>query len=186
MLITIMVYFWDMAFTSFAIFEYRTVFSKEYTRLMLARHGLRWSKSTDNVELYDVALNLMQRLELDYNQFFRRLSNVRLAELATIEDRAAKAVTFYHDEGVTPSVKIDDAIQELSAWLETWRRRLRQCLLGLQLPKTQFLVKPTIQILALVQHLRLIRRRTILLLSWLASSHRELAAHSPRQAQIAV
>lgn len=100
--------------------EFKEVFLREYKRLMSARLGLRQPKPTDFNELFTPLLSVLGTFELDFNHFFRRLSRIELAELATPEDRKAKAGVFFHKEGV---VGEDDAREQLASWLEKWHTR---------------------------------------------------------------
>ncbi|KAI9759386.1 MAG: hypothetical protein M4579_002375 [Chaenotheca gracillima] len=105
--------------------EYRAVFMAEYKRLMSARLGLKTQKESDFESLYSELLDTMEALALDFNQFFRKLSSVRLAEVATEEGRIDVAARFFHHEGVTGiGYKEDTARERVAAWLERWRARI--------------------------------------------------------------
>src|SRR5690606_15435186 len=81
--------------------EYKATFLAEYKRLMGARLGLRVPKEADFDQLFSSVLDTMQTLELDFNQFFRKLSNLTASEIATPEARREKASVFFYKEGVT-------------------------------------------------------------------------------------
>lgn len=105
--------------------EYRAVFMAEYKKLMAARLGLKTQKKEDFDSLISELLDSMEAIELDFNQTFRKLSEVRMAELATEEQRKEVVGRFYHHEGVT-GVGVDDksARERLGKWLDAWRKRV--------------------------------------------------------------
>ncbi|KAL1636918.1 hypothetical protein SLS56_001015 [Neofusicoccum ribis] len=102
--------------------EYKAVFIAEYKRLMTARLGLKTQKQSDFDELFSEWLDLMEAHELDFNQCFRRLSDVKLGELGTSEQREKLAGRFFHDDGVAGGE--DAARQRISKWLENWQARV--------------------------------------------------------------
>ncbi|KAI9874148.1 MAG: hypothetical protein M1830_010135, partial [Pleopsidium flavum] len=67
--------------------EFKAVFMAEYKRLMTARLGLKSQKGEEDENLYSELLDTMEALELDFNQFFRKLSSVNVADLADEEKR---------------------------------------------------------------------------------------------------
>ncbi|KFY29635.1 hypothetical protein V494_08595 [Pseudogymnoascus sp. VKM F-4513 (FW-928)] len=102
--------------------EYKAVFLEEYKRLMTARLGLKVHKPDDFETLFSELLDTMEALQLDFNQFFRRLSGVSVRGLESEETRNEKAGVFFHKEGVVG----DEAAAKtrVSAWLEQWRVRV--------------------------------------------------------------
>ncbi len=102
--------------------EYKAVFLEEYKRLMTARLGLKTQKESDFQVLFSELLDTMEELELDFNQFFRKLSRMDIAVLSTVEERMEAAVAFFHHEGV----KGDEshAKERVGKWLEQWRVRV--------------------------------------------------------------
>ncbi|KAK0612701.1 UPF0061 protein C20G4.05c [Lasiodiplodia hormozganensis] len=102
--------------------EYKAVFIDEYKRLMTARLGLRTQKKSDFDELFSEWLDLMEAHELDFNQSFRRLSDVKTADLETGEQREQLASRFFHDDGVAGGE--DTARQRIGKWLESWQKRV--------------------------------------------------------------
>ncbi|KAI9742447.1 MAG: hypothetical protein M1818_003981 [Claussenomyces sp. TS43310] len=104
--------------------EFKSVFMKEYKRLMTARLGLKTHKEEDFESLFSEALDCMEALELDFNQFFRKLSNLRLADLETEDGREEAAGIFFHHEGVTGMTSEEDARKRLGRWLEKWKARV--------------------------------------------------------------
>jgi uncharacterized protein YdiU (UPF0061 family) len=105
--------------------EYKAVFLSEYKRLMTARLGLKTEKASDFDKLFSELLDTMEKLELDFNHFFRRLSDVKISELETKEAREALAKRFFHAEGVTGLNETDaSASEKVGAWLDIWRERI--------------------------------------------------------------
>ena len=105
--------------------EYKSVFLNEYKSLMSSRLGLKTQKESDFQELFSELLDTMEALELDFNHFFRRLSNVATAELETEEGRRDVAGRFFHKEGVTGLGNTDaNARIRVAKWLEKWRSRM--------------------------------------------------------------
>ncbi|KAJ4254883.1 hypothetical protein NW762_009681 [Fusarium torreyae] len=104
--------------------EFKAVFLTEYKRLMTARLGLKTHKDSDFDVLFSEALDTMEALELDFHHFFRRLSKIKLEELATEEARKEKAAVFFHKEGPPTTISEDDARARIAIWLEGWRERI--------------------------------------------------------------
>ena len=104
--------------------EFQQVFLAEYKRLMTRRLGLTTTKDTDFAQLYSALLDTLEALELDFHHFFRRLSFVPLAALATLDARTERAGVFFHAEGAT-GVGVNDstARARVAAWLESYRAR---------------------------------------------------------------
>lgn len=104
--------------------EYKAVFLEEYKRLMTLRLGLKTPKKEDFEVLFSELLDTMEELELDFNQTFRKLSNLPISELESEEQRKDKAKLFFHHEGV----KGDEthAQERLGNWLEHWRTRVSE------------------------------------------------------------
>ncbi len=104
--------------------EYQAVFMAEYKRLMTARLGLKTQKDKDE-DLYSELLDAMHELELDFNQFFRKLSNVKLGDLRDDENRKRVAAVFFHKEGVTGIGSTEEiARTRVAKWLDLWRTRV--------------------------------------------------------------
>jgi uncharacterized protein YdiU (UPF0061 family) len=107
--------------------EYKAVFLEEYRRLMTARLGLKVFQESDFESLYSELLDAMEALELDFNQFFRKLSSVKVGDLGTKSEREKVAGIFFHSEGVTGFGNTDkDARKRVGAWLERWSSRVYQ------------------------------------------------------------
>lgn len=107
--------------------EYKAVFLSEYRRLMTARLGLKTQKQSDFDHLYSNLLDTLEKLELDFNHFFRRLSAVKLRDLETKESREKTASIFQHSEGVTGLNETEESAREaVGKWLEAWRDRVKE------------------------------------------------------------
>ncbi|EMT68507.1 UPF0061 protein C20G4.05c [Fusarium odoratissimum] len=104
--------------------EYKAVFLAEYKRLMTARLGLKTHKDSDFDILFSEALDTLEALELDFHHFFRRLSKIKLQDIATGEARNEKASVFFHKEGPPTTISEEDARARLAIWLESWRERI--------------------------------------------------------------
>ncbi|KAF4967098.1 hypothetical protein FSARC_5290 [Fusarium sarcochroum] len=104
--------------------EFKAVFLTEYKRLMTARLGLKTHKDSDFDVLFSEALDTMEALELDFHHFFRRLSKIKLQDLATEEARKEKAAVFFHKEGPPTTISEEDARARIAIWLESWRERI--------------------------------------------------------------
>lgn len=103
--------------------EYKSVFLDEYKRIMTARLGLKTHKEGDFESLFSEVLDSMEALELDFNQFFRKLSSIKLADLENEKSREEVAAIFFHHEGVTGLTTEADARKRLGEWLNKWRAR---------------------------------------------------------------
>ncbi|KAK7430584.1 hypothetical protein QQZ08_002876 [Neonectria magnoliae] len=104
--------------------EYKATFLAEYKRLMTARLGLKNFKDSDFEVLFSEALDTLESLELDFHHFFRRLSSIKLGELATEEAREQKASVFFHKEGPPKMIDENNARKSLAKWLTSWRERV--------------------------------------------------------------
>ena len=104
--------------------EYQKAFLDEYKRLMTLRLGLQHFKESDFEQLFSELLDTLEALELDFNHFFRRLSNVRLSALATDDQRKEVAGIFFHAEGIISLGQDDKSARErVGNWLTRWRER---------------------------------------------------------------
>jgi uncharacterized protein YdiU (UPF0061 family) len=105
--------------------EFKTVFLNEYKRLMCRRLGLKTEQESDFQKLFSEMLDTLEALELDFNHFFRRLSNLSLSELDTEEKRVAAASVFFHAEGFGGIGYTDQTARaRIAKWLESWRARV--------------------------------------------------------------
>lgn len=105
--------------------EFRAVFLNEYKRLMSRRLGLKTQKESDFQELYSEMLDTLEALELDFNHFFRRLSQLTLGDVETEEKRKEIAPVFFHTEGFGGIGYTEDSAKErIGKWLDSWRLRV--------------------------------------------------------------
>jgi serine/tyrosine/threonine adenylyltransferase len=105
--------------------EYKAVFMTEYKRLMTARLGLKTQREEDFSSLFSELLDTLEKLELDFNHFFRRLASARVGELGTEQKRKDRARVFFHKEGITGLGETDgSAAEKVAKWLEVWRQRV--------------------------------------------------------------
>ena len=105
--------------------EYKAVFLGEYQRLMARRLGLLTQTEGDFENLFSELLDTLEALELDFNQFFRKLSAVRLAAVETEAGRREAAGIFFHHEGVTGIGNTEEQARDrLAKWLDRWRLRI--------------------------------------------------------------
>lgn len=104
--------------------EYKAVFMGEYKRVMALRLGLTTLTQADFAGLLSDWLDTLEALELDFNQSFRRLSALSVADLATDAQRKEVARTFLHAEGVTAMRETaDTASERIGAWLDKLAQR---------------------------------------------------------------
>jgi uncharacterized protein YdiU (UPF0061 family) len=105
--------------------EYKAVFLEEYKRLMTARLGLKTHKESDFESLFSELLDSMESLELDFNQFFRKLSNLKVSDLDNDAGRKETAGIFFHHEGVTGIGNTEESARSrLGEWLDRWQTRV--------------------------------------------------------------
>ncbi|TDZ23360.1 UPF0061 protein [Colletotrichum orbiculare MAFF 240422] len=102
--------------------EYKALFLSEYKRLMTLRLGLKKFKDSDFDELFSNLLDNMETHELDFNHFFRRLSSVKLSDIADEGARREVAARFFHNEGVTGGEA--KGRDDVGTWLGKWRARV--------------------------------------------------------------
>lgn len=104
--------------------EFKSTFLGEYKKLMSARLGLRNPKESDFEELFSEVLDTMESLELDFNHFFRRLSSIRVQDLASDGSRKEKAGIFFHKEGPPSTTTDEEARNRIANWLDKWQKRV--------------------------------------------------------------
>ena len=61
--------------------EYQDVFLLEYLAVMCGRLGFQVVRDTDAEEIIEPLLEMMQKIGLDFNIFFRRLSGIKIVSL---------------------------------------------------------------------------------------------------------
>ncbi|KAK1594953.1 uncharacterized protein LY79DRAFT_547623 [Colletotrichum navitas] len=103
--------------------EYKALFMAEYKRLMAQRLGLKSFKESDFDELFSNLLDTMESHELDFNHFFRRLSSVKLSDIADEDARRETAVRFFHAEDGAAGGEAKGRA-DVGAWLGKWRARV--------------------------------------------------------------
>jgi uncharacterized protein YdiU (UPF0061 family) len=92
---------------------------------MSRRLGLKTQKESDFQELFSEMLDTLEALELDFNHFFRRLSNVALADIETDQQRMDTAPIFFHSEGYGGIGYTEQSAKErIAKWLAAWRFRI--------------------------------------------------------------
>lgn len=75
--------------------------------------------------MYSESLDFLQAFELDFTHFFRRLSNIRAADLVDADARKAKASVFFHHEGLSAIGESEDGARDrIAKWLEVYRQRV--------------------------------------------------------------
>ncbi|EPE07426.1 hypothetical protein F503_08077 [Ophiostoma piceae UAMH 11346] len=110
--------------------EYKNVFLMTYKQLFMKRLGLPQPSAADLAAVNDMdplitsLLDVMEQIELDFNMFFRRLSSVRVADLATEEGRRDTAAKFFYTEGVTAAVGEETGRRQVAEWLAKWGDRV--------------------------------------------------------------
>ena len=105
--------------------EFQAVFMHEYQRIMTARLGLKTQQGSDPEKLVAELLETMKALELDFNQTFRKLSEVDLKDIATEEQRKEAASVFFHQDSIGKSgVDEKTARYMMGDWLGRWRERV--------------------------------------------------------------
>lgn len=105
--------------------EYKAVFMTEYKRIMTLRLGLKHFKDSDFENLFSEWLDTMQELELDFNHSFRKMAEIKMADIEADEQRKKVAERFWHHEGITAMGESDDSARaKIAAWLERWRDRV--------------------------------------------------------------
>jgi uncharacterized protein YdiU (UPF0061 family) len=105
--------------------EYKSVFLGEYKARMAERMGFKSYKETDMDEIFSPCLDLMQKYELDFHHFFRRLAEVPVRGIIENGEEANKkelAAGFLHEE---VSDK-EEAIKAVLEFLQTYAARLAE------------------------------------------------------------
>ncbi|KAN0075982.1 Uncharacterized ACR, YdiU/UPF0061 family domain containing protein [Elaphomyces granulatus] len=105
--------------------EYQSVFLSEYKRLMSERLGLKTQKESDFQNVFSELLDTLEALELDFNHFFRRLSEVSLSDIESEDQRRSVAHIFFHSDGIGGiGNTIDSAEMRIGNWLHEWGKRI--------------------------------------------------------------
>ncbi|KAF3941196.1 hypothetical protein ABW19_dt0202455 [Dactylella cylindrospora] len=115
--------------------EYKDVFIGEYKYLMSKRLGFQTLRDEDMDEMFSTVLDLMEKLGLDFNHFFRRLSHLPISDMESLDSRMHAAEHFFNLNSSfnmpgTPEKKKAEAKEEAKAevakWLGKWRERLEK------------------------------------------------------------
>lgn len=107
--------------------EFKAVFLAEYRRHMGRRLGLNdpGVTSLSPESLLSTWLDVLESLELDFNQSFRKLSSLKTTELDSEDECRAAAGRFFHHEGVSAAGETDEsARRKMGQWLERWREQI--------------------------------------------------------------
>lgn len=110
--------------------EYKNIFLMTYKQLFMKRLGLPPPSDADLAAVNDMdplitgLLDVMEQIELDFNMFFRRLSSVRIADIATEQGRRDTAAKFFYREGVTAAVGEETGRRQVADWLAKWADRV--------------------------------------------------------------
>lgn len=105
--------------------EYKAVFLTEYKRIMTLRLGLKKMKEEDFDILLSEWLDTMEALELDFNQSFRKLCDLKMKDIESEDQRKEAATRFFHHEGVTGVGQNEKTAKEkVGEWLGKWRARV--------------------------------------------------------------
>ena len=105
--------------------EFQAVFMSEYQRLMSLRFGLKTFEQEDFDTLFSEWLDTLEALDLDFNQSFRKLCELKTGDLDTEAQRRDVAGRFFHSEGVTGVGENEDSARtRLAKWLALWRDRI--------------------------------------------------------------
>ncbi|KAF3902029.1 hypothetical protein AA313_de0205990 [Arthrobotrys entomopaga] len=113
--------------------EYKAIFISEYKHLMSRRLGFQTIQDTDMDEMFSTTLDLMEKLGLDFNHFFRRLSHLPISVMQSEDSRTRSAEHFFNLNssfnmpGMQEKHKAEErekAKQEIAEWLRKWRERL--------------------------------------------------------------
>ncbi|KAM7222035.1 Uncharacterized ACR, YdiU/UPF0061 family domain containing protein [Rhypophila decipiens] len=109
--------------------EYKSVFLAEYKRLVGARLGLLTHKESDFDQLFSNLFDIMSDLSLDFNHFFRRLSDIPIDSIDTEESRIYHAKVFFPKDYASTTlatVSQSDGQKKIAEWLAAWRTRIIQ------------------------------------------------------------
>ena len=92
---------------------------------MSERLGLKTQKESDFQNVFSELLDTLEALELDFNHFFRRLSEVSLSDIESEDQRRSVAHIFFHSDGIGGiGNTIDSAEMRIGNWLHEWGKRI--------------------------------------------------------------
>ncbi|KAF1990896.1 UPF0061-domain-containing protein [Aulographum hederae CBS 113979] len=106
--------------------EYKAVFMAEYKHLMTRRLGLKTFKDQDFDSLFSEWLDLLEAHELDFNQSFRKLANIRVADLVSEDAKKEAAGTLFRSDGELSALGGGEsaARERIAKWLDGYRARV--------------------------------------------------------------
>ncbi|KAF8468379.1 hypothetical protein BDZ91DRAFT_771801 [Kalaharituber pfeilii] len=97
--------------------EYKTEFRAEYCATMCARLGFNVVQPEDLDSLIGPTLDLLSTLELDFNNFFRRLSKIPVLRMDTKEHWIEAASAFLQPDTIYAGKSVDEAKEMIAEWL---------------------------------------------------------------------
>jgi len=100
--------------------EFKSLFLSEYKRQMASRLGLKTVAESDFEELLSPLLDNLEKYSLDFNLFFRRLSDVSVSTVNS-EDPSPASIFFSHAAGSAPPAEDLAAVND---WLVRWKARI--------------------------------------------------------------
>ncbi|KAF3308115.1 hypothetical protein TWF173_001719 [Orbilia oligospora] len=115
--------------------EYKTTFISTYQTLMSQRLGFQTNKEIDMENHFTTALDLMEKLGLDFNHFFRRLADLPISHMEDEDSRVMAAEHFFNENSAVnmPGLAARDKLKEkekakkeIAEWLGKWRERLAE------------------------------------------------------------
>ncbi|KAK6534269.1 hypothetical protein TWF281_005599 [Arthrobotrys megalospora] len=114
--------------------EYKSTFITTYQTLMSRRLGFQSPLESDMENFFTTALDLMEKLGLDFNHFFRRLADLPIKDMEGEDARVMAAEHFFNANSAvnmpglgTGRDRIEEkekAKKEIAEWLGKWRERL--------------------------------------------------------------
>ncbi|KAK6363301.1 hypothetical protein TWF730_000740 [Orbilia blumenaviensis] len=112
--------------------EYKSTFITTYRTLMSRRLGFQSERESDMENHFTTALDLMEKLGLDFNHFFRRLADLPIYNMESEDSRIMAAEHFFNANSAVnmPGLARDKAGEkekakkEIAEWLGKWRERL--------------------------------------------------------------
>ncbi|KAA8909580.1 hypothetical protein FN846DRAFT_776207 [Sphaerosporella brunnea] len=104
--------------------EYKTVFLTEYKARMAERLGFNSYQETDLDQIFSPCLELLQKYDLDFHHFFRRLSEVPVRQIV---DNGEDANNQLAESFLNSQVKKrDEAIKDVLGFLHSYVARLKE------------------------------------------------------------
>jgi uncharacterized protein YdiU (UPF0061 family) len=100
--------------------EFEKTFVERYNELMSQRLGLFKSKPEDHKDLFSPLLDMLEGCEIDYNQFFRKLSDCEFFNGKATDARIFMPVVRDFTAMKTP----DECVRDIDAWLALYVARL--------------------------------------------------------------